>query len=223
MKGGRARAIPLLLAALILVAAPPARPEDPLARLDAERRALRSLSFAATIETPKPGGRTGRSAMTFDYLAPGFYRSEIRMGVEGTMLTVADGTWIWSWQSRARKLYRQAQSTSEERLRAMGAADPVTALATPSLPLASLFRVVAAGDTASPARLVLEPLRASPSYDRILLVIAADGRTPRSIEVTQRGRLVARVRFDRYSRNASVAASLFSYRPPRGVVPVEIR
>jgi outer membrane lipoprotein-sorting protein len=198
-------------------------PAERLAVLDRERSALHSLSFSAAIETPKAGGRVGRSTLTFHFLAPSRYRSEIRMGVEGTLLTVADGTTIWSWESRTRKVFRQDQSIATSRLRSYGPVDPVTALATPSVPLATLFRAVAARDSGGFATLELVPKRSVPNYDRLVVVTSSDGRTLKSAETWHRGKRTARIVFGEIKRNIPPAASLFVYAPPSGVRVVEIR
>jgi outer membrane lipoprotein-sorting protein len=225
-------------------AAPPAAAPAPaasmtpaarLAILDRERNALRALSFTAVIETPKAGGRTGRSSLTFQFLAPNRFRSEIKMGLEGTLLTVADGTTIWSWESRARKLYRQDQAVAASRLRSYGPVDPITALATPTVPLATLFRAEASRDSrdvrdahsvrdaGDVAIIELVPKRSVPNYDRLVITTSRDGRTLRSAETWQKGAPTARVIFGEMKRNATPAPSLFTFTPVAGVRAVEIR
>lgn len=191
--------------------------------LDAERRSLRSLSFNAEIQTPKPRGRFSRFDMTFAYQSPNHYRSEIIMGIEGRLLTVADGSRIWQQASRTRRVYVQDQATATANLRSQGPIDPISAIATPQVPLSELFRVIATSDSEHRIILDLEPLRRVPGYDQLRLTLTADGLTPIQVETYQRHLLVARVLFRDWRRNVSLPADRFRFTPPRGVSPIEIR
>lgn len=195
----------LLIAALISVS-------DPLVVLDAERAALRSLSFTAQIETPKPNGRKGRFSMAFEFLAPNKYRSEIKMGIEGNLITVADGRTIWSHETRRGIVYKQAQARATSRLRSMGPVDPITAIATPTLPLGEMFTL----KSAEGSILELIPKKAVANYDRVLLTTSPDGKTPLAAEAFKRGKSVAKITFQTFRRNAHVAASRFTFTPPAG-------
>lgn len=187
--------------------------QDHLSVLDAERASLTSLSFVAEIETPKPNGRKGRSSMTFDYRTP-CYRSEIKMGVEGSLVTVADGTTIWSHETRTGRIYRQKQSSAAARLKSMGPVDPITAIATPTVPLKTLYHLRSA--TLSGANPVLElvPRKSVANYDRIILTTTPDGKTPIAAEAFKRSKSVATIRFLSFRKNASIPPSQFIFRPP---------
>jgi len=200
----------LLLPGALLFALPAiASTPTPLERLDAMRANLRSLVFEATIETPKPDGRLGRFKMTFEWAAPDRYRSEIRMGVEGRLVTVADSDQVRTLETRTRRAYVQSRAEAERRIRAFGPVDPASALATPSIPLASLFRLDSTSVEAGRIILILVPRRAVPHYDRLRLELKADDLTPLSAEATKEGGFVSRLRFRSFRRNAPIASSRF--------------
>lgn len=212
------------LAALTLVlAAARAAPADPLATLDHERASWKSVVFSAVIETPKPGGRSSRFPMRFEFAAPNRYRSEITMGVEGSITTVADGRTIWTRESRSGKIYRQDQALAVERLSTLGPVDPIVALATPAAPFASLYRLESARDSGGALVLDLRPLRPVPNYDRVLLSTSRDARTPLSAETFQNGARVARIVIRDFRRNAPVASDRFRFTPPSNAEVTELR
>lgn len=209
-------------------AAPPptheatARAHDLLARLDAERRALRSLSFRAEVATPKPRGRWGRSELTFAWKSPRSWRSELRMGIEGRLITVADGTRVWQHETRTRRVYVQDQDRALIQLRTHGPIDPVTALASPQVPLADLFAATSIEDSGSLRVLGLRPRRGVPGYDALRLAIGPDGRTPVWAESLKAGRLVARITFRDWKRDPAIADRDFRFDIPRGIEPTVI-
>lgn len=207
-------------ACLLLAATPDTRL---LATLDAERNSLKALSFTAEIRTPKPGGRSSRFTMTFSFAAPNRYRAEIKMGIEGTLLTVCDGEWIWSYESRTRKCFRQRRESADRRLDAAGPLDPVSALATPGVPIARLFALDSTLVSAGAVTFDLRPKRAVPNYDRLILTTTRDARTPVSAATFLRGRPVATIAFRNMKKNLPPPDSLFRFTPPKGVAVVEMR
>jgi outer membrane lipoprotein-sorting protein len=208
----------LLFFALPAIASTP----TPLERLDAMRVNLRSLVFEAAIETPKPGGRVGRFEMIFEWSAPDRYRSEIRMGVEGRLVTVADSDRVRTLETRTRRVHVQSRAEAERRIRAFGPVDPVSALATPSIPLASLFRVDSTVIVADRIILILAPRRAVPHYDRLRLELKADDLTPLAAEATKEGRFVSRLRFRSFRRNVPVASGRFQLDLPANATIVSL-
>lgn len=192
---------------------------DLLARLDAERRALGSLSFRAEVATPKPRGRWGRSELTFSWKSPRSWRSELRMGIEGRLITVADGTKVWQYETRTRRVYVQNQDRALIQLRTHGPIDPVTALASPQVPLADLFVATSIEDSGSLRVLNLRPRRSVPGYDALRLAVATDGRTPVWAESLKAGRLIARITFHDWRRNPAIAEREFRFEIPRGIEP----
>jgi outer membrane lipoprotein-sorting protein len=151
--------------------------------------------------------------------APARYRSEIRMGVEGRLVTVADSDRVRTLETRTRRVHVQSRAEAERRIRAFGPVDPVSALATPSIPLASLFRVDSTIVEADRIILILAPRRAVPHYDRLRLELKADDLTPLAAEATKEGRFVSRLRFRSFRRNVPVAASRFQLDlPPNATI-----
>lgn len=193
-----------------------------LAALDAERRALRALSFRAEIATPKAGGRWGRSTLNFSWQAPRSWKSELIMGIEGRLVTIADGQRIWQHETRTRRVYVQDQDRALTQLRTHGPVDPISALASPQIALAELFRVTASEDSGPNRILTLVPRRAVPGYDLLRLALTRDGKTPVWAESVRAGRLSARVTFREWRRNPDLSVDLFRFTPPNGVAPTVI-
>ncbi len=213
--------VPAETAPAATAAATAAATDPHLAALDAERRTLRSLSFRAQIATPKAGGRWGRSTLNFAWQAPRSWKSELIMGIEGRLVTVADGQRIWQHETRTRRVYVQDQDRSLVQLRTHGPVDPISALASPQIPLADLFRVTASEDSGPHRILTLVPRRTVPGYDQLRLALTSGG-TPAWAESVRTGRLVARVTFSEWRRNPSLSPALFRFTPPRGITPTII-
>ncbi len=161
--------------------------------------------------------------MAFAFAAPDKYRCEIRMGVEGTITTIADGTSIWSIHSRTKKIHRQDQKISVARMKTLGPIDPVVSIALPAIPLSSLFRLESSRESGGVTILDLRPRKSVPNYDQILLSTSKDGRIPLSAETFHRGKRVARITFSSFRRNAAVDASRFRYTPPANSEIIPLR
>jgi len=197
---------------------------DSLSSLDIERASLRSLSFTATIETPKPNGRMSKMEMKYYYLSPNKFRSELKMGIEGNLLTVSDGTFIWSWQNRTKKLYRQARNKLIENFKLFGPFDPITAFSAPDISLSELFELKSSLPMRNSERkLILTPKKNVGSYDRIELIIEDNGKKPVQATVWKKNILTAKITFTNYIKNPQLSNSLFVFEPPRGIRINELR
>lgn len=214
----------LALAGLVLLPRASADPAaNPLAVLDADRAAMKSLTMVADIETPKSGDRWAKFPMNFWYSAPNMYRSEIKTGgLEGDLIAVADGKFVWSYPTKTKKVTKTEQALIVESIQQNGPTDLLTVLATPTLTFTSLFNLVsAAPDAAGNNVLTVTPKIAVASYDKIQLTTTADGKTPVSALAYKGSKVIARVTFKTYERNGQVAAERFTFTVPPGVQLVE--
>lgn len=144
------------------------------------------------------------------------------MGVAGRLVTVADGERVWQYETRIQRLYVQEQERAIIQLRTHGPLDPVTALASPQVPLSELFRVTGSVDSGEVRVHTLVPRRSVPNYDTLRLALAPDGRTPAWAESLKAGRPVARIVFREWRRNPALPESSFRFTTPRGVRPIVI-
>lgn len=211
------------LVALIVTAMTPVFAEQaPAARLplfDAERASLKSLSLNAEIQTPKSGNRWATMPMEFRYLAPNKYRSTIKTGgLEGDLIIVADGEFLWEYATKKREVKLADFDTVVAKIREKGPWDLLTVLATPTLRLTELFdEVSATAQENGEWILEIKPKIAVSTYDSIRLRTSADGRIPLFAEAMKGGKIIARVNFKEYLRDAEQDVALFKFEVPEGV------
>ncbi len=202
----------------------PAAPaaSGPLAVLDADRAALKSLVMVADIETPKSGNRWSKFPMNFEYAAPNKYRSEIKTGgFEGDLIAVADGEFIWSYPTKTKKVTKIQQALVVESIKENGPNDLLTVLATPTLTFTSLFNLKGSSTDSGLPVLEVTPKISVKDYDKIMLTTSADGKTPVFAVAWKGAKIIARVSFTKYERNAAVSADHFVFTVPAGVTLIE--
>jgi len=193
----------------------PSYTPSPLEILDADRKALTSLSIVVEIQTPKSGNRWSRFPMFFDYVAPNKYRSEIRTGgLEGSLIIIADGRMISSYPTKTGVVTQNLQADVVASIKSNGPSDLLTVLATPSLTFSSLFHLVSSTAQDSRVLLTVRPKVSVASYDKIMLVLSADGKTPISAEAVKAGKTIVRLTFKTYARNAAVDPAKLIFTPP---------
>lgn len=206
-----------LLCVYFLAASPiPAEPTI-IEQLDQERESLRSLRIIAEIETPKPNGRKGHFSQHFTFKSPRLYRSELKMGIEGDVLTVSDGDYIWSYQKKRRVVYVQPYVSAMRNLKRYGPLDPITALTSPDFSISELYTLERTVTSDTVIECVLRPKISVPNYDLLVLTLSVKGLRPLSAETFKRGRWVARVIFRKYEKNVTLNNRDFVFVPPRDV------
>lgn len=193
----------------------PARAGEGLLRLSSMRLSMRSLEAAGRIQASR-GGNTALEEYRFRlwYRAPDRFRTEIQAGLAGEILTVSDGTYVWSSSARDSTVYRQ--EIAVYRARRGSASDPITDLLFDTTPLSNRFQEE--GEyRASRARGIIRliPKRGAAEYDRIDIRLDAAGLRIERIETYRRNRLTARVRFDSFRTNAPVGDARFRFDPGR--------
>lgn len=207
-----------LFLVLGLVSAAVAEDTSPLAKLDADRASLKSLTIVADIQTPKSNDRWATFPMFFDYCAPNKYRSEIKTGgFEGDLIGVADGEFIWSYSTKKKEVTKVPQVDAIKAITDKGPNDLLTVLATPSLTFGSLFNVVSSVKNDSGMLVEIMPKTAVSSYEKIKILISEDGKTPLSAEAWKRNKIVARMIFKTYTRNSEVDSEKFTFTVPENV------
>jgi len=200
----------------------PAADSSPLGALDADRAALTSLTMVADIQTPKSNDRWATFPMYFDYSAPNKYRSEIKTGgFEGDLIGVADGAFIWSYSTKKKAVTKTPQAAAIESIRKAGPTDLLTVLATPSLTFSSLFNLVSATPKDTNTLLEITPKTAVKDYDKIQILVSSDGKTPLVAEAFKRNKIIARMIFKTYTRNAKVDMTKFTFTVPANVTVTE--
>lgn len=196
----------------------PAADTSPLGVLDADRAALTSLTLAADIMTPKSNDRWSTMPMTFDYAAPNKYRSDIKAGgLEGSLIEVADGAFIWTYITKKKTVTKVSQIDVVENIKLTGPTNLLTVLATPSLTFSSLFNLVSATKKDTTTLLEVTPKIAVKDYDKIQILVSGDGKTPLVAEAFKRNKIIARMIFKTYTRNATVDQTKFTFTVPENV------
>ena len=144
------------------------------------------------------------------------------MGVEGDLITVSDGTTLWSYSTRTKQAYRQSYESARRSLVRRGPLDPVTALATTDIALSSLYDVVDQKNADGGVTLSLVPKRAVPNYDRLDLTLSFDLKTPQRAISYKRGKVVAKITFRNVTKNGAVDRKIFQFDLPKGVEIIDL-
>lgn len=191
---------PLLLA--ILLAA------DPWAPLEALRN-LPTLEATGRIEIDR-AGRGAWETLPFRlwFWAPDKFRSEVRAGVLGTILTVSDGAFVWSRTGRDTVVHRQSFESYKNRRDA--ATDPFTLFLLNRDPLSENWRIEGT-PTATSFRLA--PLRPRGDLDLLDVRLAPNGSGLSVIEARRGRRVTIKIRFDSWDTPDAVPADRFAFDP----------
>lgn len=223
LMGGSAAALPIK---------DPAERERIIARLEKSRQSFDSVRIQATAEIPQDASGPASEnehvislPTVFYYQDPGLYRSEIRMGPEGTTITVSDGSFVTSYNTEQKTAYRQSAAKARADLLTHGPYDPARILLTPEYPLSDFFTITVEGtdqiEQKSCYRFRLIPHRPLSNYSSILLYVERDSMIP-VLGVILKGegekeRWISRLRVGRFEQGRSLDEELFRLSLPDDV------
>lgn len=223
---------PVLLVSFILLLSPAsahaAKTQDtgPLAilqRIETARAKTHSLFCKIEVRIPKESGKWSHFPMTVEFLAPRFYRTEMKMAIEGDVLTVADGKTIWSYEKKRKRVYRQDQQKAIDYLREWGPYDPTTALLVPEVPLKDLFVLESASHRKGLLTVLLRPIKPVPGYEEVKVVFREKTLVPVFAETFSGGKTIGRLVFKKCRKNIKIDPARFRFTPPAGVKVSEVQ
>ena len=201
----------LLSTLLLLAAAAPSLAEvaNPWAPLEALRN-LPTIESTGRIEIDR-AGRGAWETLPFKlwYAAPGKFRTEVRAGVLGIILTVSDGQNVWSKDGGGDTVVHR-QSYESYKNRRDAATDPFTLFLLNRDPLSANWRIEG---TPSATSFRLAPLRPRSDLDFLDIRLSSNGSALSAIEAIKGRRATIKIKFDAWSTPASIPAERFAFDP----------